>query len=114
MLETLTRGFRAARQRLSGEAEIAESDIDEALREVRKSLLEADVEFRVTKAFLGRVKERVLGETVKLRAKTERLMFASSASDSKECGRSGRSRISSRTRARLGSSSAESHGNWSE
>jgi len=70
MLETLTRGFRAARQRLAGEAQIDETDIDEALREVRLSLLEADVEFRVTKKFLASVKEKVLGETVKLRAKT--------------------------------------------
>ncbi len=70
MLETLTKGFRAARQRLSGEAQVEESDIDEALREVRMSLLEADVEFRVTKKFLAKVKENVLGETVKLRTKT--------------------------------------------
>jgi len=69
MLETLTKGFRAARQRLSGEAQIEETDIDEALREVRMSLLEADVEFRVTKQFLAKVKESVLGETVKLRSK---------------------------------------------
>ncbi len=69
MLETLTKGFRAARQRLSGEAQIEEADIDEALREVRMSLLEADVEFRVTKKFLAKVKENVLGETVKLKAK---------------------------------------------
>lgn len=69
MLETLTKGFRAARQRLSGEAQIQEADIDEALREVRMSLLEADVEFRVTKKFLAKVKESVLGETVKLKAK---------------------------------------------
>jgi signal recognition particle subunit SRP54 len=72
MQESLTRGFRAARQRLTGEAEVSEADIDEALKEVRLSLLEADVEFRVTKNFLARVKEKVLGETVKLATKSAR------------------------------------------
>ena len=53
MLETLTRGFRSAKQRLSGVAELTDDVIDEALRDVRMSLLEADVEFNVTKAFHG-------------------------------------------------------------
>ncbi|MDY0002930.1 MAG: signal recognition particle protein [Polyangia bacterium] len=69
MLETLTKGFRTARQRLTGEAELTEADIDEALKEVRLSLLEADVEFRVVKHFLGKVKENLLGEKVRLQAK---------------------------------------------
>jgi signal recognition particle GTPase len=57
MLETLAKGFRSARQRLTGVAELSDDVIDEALREVRLSLLEADVEFRVVKRFLERVKE---------------------------------------------------------
>lgn len=69
MFEALTKGFRSARQRLSGEAELNESNIDEALKDVRISLLEADVEFRVTKSFLARVKETALGEVVKLKVK---------------------------------------------
>src|SRR5580765_4574594 len=68
MLETLSRGFRNAKARLSGVAELTEDNIEEALRDVRMSLLEADVEFKVTKAFLERVKEKALGETVKLKA----------------------------------------------
>ncbi len=68
MFETLSRGFRNAKQRLSGVAELTEDNIEEALRDVRMSLLEADVEFKVTKAFLERVKEKALGETVKLKA----------------------------------------------
>jgi signal recognition particle subunit SRP54 len=49
MLETLSKGFRAAKQRLTGVAELTDDVIDEALRDVRMSLLEADVEFNVTK-----------------------------------------------------------------
>ena len=62
MLETLTRGFRSAKQRLSGVAELTDDVIDEALRDVRMSLLEADVEFNVTKSFLERVREKARGE----------------------------------------------------
>src|SRR5437763_1699198 len=69
MLETLSRGFRNAKARLTGVTELTLDNIDEALRDVRMSLLEADVEFKVTKTFLDRVKEKALGETVKLRAK---------------------------------------------
>src|SRR5262249_36726971 len=71
MLETISRGFRAAKQRLSGVAELTDDVIDEALRDVRMSLLEADVDFKVTKSFLERVKEKALGESVKLRAKSK-------------------------------------------
>ena len=49
MLETVSKGFRTARNFLSGQAELTEANIDEALRDVRLSLLEADVEFRVVK-----------------------------------------------------------------
>ena len=57
MFETLTKGFRNARNRLSGVTELTEENIDQALRDVRLSLLEADVEFGVTKDFLAQVKE---------------------------------------------------------
>src|SRR5262249_7178601 len=57
--------------RLSGVAELTPDNIDEALRDVRMSLLEADVEFNVTKAFLERVKEKALGEQVRLKAKSK-------------------------------------------
>lgn len=67
MLETLTRGFTAARERLQGVRELSEENVDSALREVRASLLEADVDYAVVKDFLGRVKERALGEKVRTR-----------------------------------------------
>jgi signal recognition particle subunit SRP54 len=69
VFETISRGFRAARQRLTGTAELTEDVVDAALKDVRMSLLEADVEFRVVKDFLRRVKEKALGEEVKLVAK---------------------------------------------
>jgi len=71
MLETLAKGFRAARQRLTGVAELTDDNIDEALRDVRLSLLEADVEFQVVKRFLERVREAAKGEEVVLRAKSK-------------------------------------------
>ncbi|HEU5058971.1 MAG TPA: signal recognition particle protein [Kofleriaceae bacterium] len=73
MFETLSKGFRAAKQRLTGVAELTDDVIDEALRDVRMSLLEADVEFKVVKRFLDRVKERARGEEVQLRAKSREL-----------------------------------------
>jgi signal recognition particle subunit SRP54 len=69
MFDALAKGFKQAKNRLAGLAELSEQNIEPALREVRLSLLEADVELGVTKAFLARVKERALGETVKVRAK---------------------------------------------
>jgi signal recognition particle subunit SRP54 len=68
MFETLTKGFRAARHRLSGVTELTEDNIDQALRDVRVSLLEADVEFNVVKRFLASVKEQALGQVVQTRA----------------------------------------------
>jgi signal recognition particle subunit SRP54 len=69
MLETISRGFRNAKARLTGQTELTPDNIEDALRDVRMSLLEADVEFKVVKTFLERVKEEALGTAVKLRAK---------------------------------------------
>jgi signal recognition particle subunit SRP54 len=69
MLETLTRGFEAAREKLRGVQELREENVETALRDVRASLLEADVDFAVVKDFLARVKERALGERVETRAR---------------------------------------------
>ena len=69
MFDALAKGFKAAKNRLAGLTELTEQNIDTALREVRLSLLEADVELGVVKAFLARVKEKALGEVVRVRAK---------------------------------------------
>ncbi|HEX2679355.1 MAG TPA: signal recognition particle protein [Polyangiales bacterium] len=62
MFEALSKGFRAAKNRLAGVTELTEDNIEQALRDVRLSLLEADVEFGVTKRFLARVKEQAVGD----------------------------------------------------
>jgi len=49
---------------LRGQGKISESNITDALREIRLSLLDADVHFQVAKDFIAKVKERALGETV--------------------------------------------------
>ncbi len=69
MLETLTRGFRAARDQLRGATALTDENIAEALRDVRMSLLEADVDLGVVRDFLARVKQRVLGEKVETRVR---------------------------------------------
>ncbi|MFH1808295.1 MAG: signal recognition particle protein [Pseudomonadota bacterium] len=69
MLETITKGFKNARLKLQGKAELSEENIDEALRDVRVSLLEGDVEFNVVKTFLSRVKDKALGKVVDVEAK---------------------------------------------
>jgi len=66
MLDAVTKGFRAAKHKLTGKAELTEANIDDALRDIRVALLEADVELNVAKRFLGRVKEQALGEVVTL------------------------------------------------
>ena len=71
MFETLTKGFRNARNRLAGVTELSEENIDQALRDVRLSLLEADVELGVTKAFLASVKEKAVGQVVQTAAKAK-------------------------------------------
>ena len=69
MLETVSQGFQSASERLRGVRELHESNIDEALGNVRMSLLEADVDFSVVKDFLARVKARALGEKVATRVR---------------------------------------------
>jgi len=68
MLETLTQGFRSARDRLRGVTKLTDENVEEALREVRMSLLEADVDLQIVRGFLERVSERALGEQVALKS----------------------------------------------
>ena len=69
MFDALTKGFKQAKNRLAGLTELNEQNIESALREVRLSLLEADVELGVVKTFLARVKDKAVGEIVRIRAK---------------------------------------------
>jgi signal recognition particle subunit SRP54 len=81
MFDTITKGFRQALNRLAGLTELTEANIEPALREVRLSLLEGDVELGVVKRFLARVREQALGETVKTRVKHDGATHQVNASD---------------------------------
>ena len=61
MFESLSARLQGVVDRLRGTAKITEADLDVALREIRLALLEADVNFRVVKEFVARVRERALG-----------------------------------------------------
>ncbi len=69
MFEALTKGFREAQNRLAGLTELNQKNVQAALREVRVSLLEADVELGVVKRFLATVEEKALGQTVQTRVR---------------------------------------------
>jgi signal recognition particle subunit SRP54 len=64
MFDTLAQRFETVFSSLRGKGRLAEKDIDNALREVRLALLEADVNVSVVRSFLARVKRRALGEDV--------------------------------------------------
>ncbi|OTA42147.1 MAG: signal recognition particle protein, partial [Symbiobacterium thermophilum] len=64
MFESLQERLQEAFRRLRGKGKLTEADVNEALREVRLALLEADVNFKVVKSFISRVKERAVGQEV--------------------------------------------------
>src|ERR687895_1175145 len=64
MFESLTEKLELTFKRLRGEGKISEKNIDDALREVRLALLEADVHINVVKTFLESVKAKSLGQEV--------------------------------------------------
>src|SRR5688572_27995483 len=63
MFEALSEKLEAAFARLRGRGVLSESDIKEGLREVRRVLLEADVNFQLTREFLERVEKKAVGVT---------------------------------------------------
>lgn len=58
MFESLKEKFTAIFSKLGSKGKLSEADIDAALREVRRSLLEADVDFRVAKDFIAKIRSR--------------------------------------------------------
>jgi len=64
VFDDLSERLRGVLGRLSGHGRITEADVDAAMREVRLALLEADVNFRVVKDFVARVRERAIGADV--------------------------------------------------
>ena len=65
MFESLAERLDSVWKRLRGRGALSERDVDEALREVRLALLEADVNFRVVRDFLAKVRERAIGDEVR-------------------------------------------------
>ena len=61
MFESLSSRLQGITERRRGKARITEADLDVALREIRLALLEADVNFKVVKDFVARVRERAIG-----------------------------------------------------
>ncbi len=64
MFDTLSERLRKTLGNLTGRGRISEADVDVAMREVRLALLEADVNFKVVKDFVARVRERAVGADV--------------------------------------------------
>ena len=64
MFESLTEKLTGTLQRLTSRGRLTEKDIEDALGQVRRSLLEADVNFRVARDFVAGIKERVMGADV--------------------------------------------------
>jgi signal recognition particle subunit SRP54 len=64
MLEALSDKLSGVFQKLGSHGTISEKDLDEAMREVRIALLEADVNFKVVRQFIATVRERALGSEV--------------------------------------------------
>jgi signal recognition particle subunit SRP54 len=64
MLELLTDKLQTVFRRLSSRGVVSERDLDEALREVRIALLEADVNFRVVREFINGVREQAAGAEI--------------------------------------------------
>jgi signal recognition particle subunit SRP54 len=64
MFDTLSDRLRKTLAGLTGRGRVTEADLDAAMREVRLALLEADVNFKVVKDFVARVRERALGAEI--------------------------------------------------
>ena len=64
LFENLSDKLQGTFKRLRGRGKLSEADVTEAMREVRMALLEADVNFKVVKELINRIKERAIGEEV--------------------------------------------------
>ena len=67
MFDVVSKGFRDVRNKFEGKQEVTEENIDEALQQIRMSMLEADVNFRIVKKFVKTVKEKALGEVIRIK-----------------------------------------------
>jgi len=74
MFENLQEKLESALKRLRGQTKITEENVEEALVEIRRALLEADVNLQVTKKFVENVKQKAVGKEVKGRLLPEQLI----------------------------------------
>lgn len=74
MFENLSQRLESAIKKVRGQAKITEENIAESLQEVRNALLDADVNFQVTKKFIETVKEKAVGQEVKGRITPSQLI----------------------------------------
>jgi len=64
MLEQLSQNLEGVFKKLRGQGKLSEDNISDAMREVRRALLEADVNYKVVRTFINAVKEKALGSDV--------------------------------------------------
>ncbi|RME10436.1 MAG: signal recognition particle protein, partial [Ardenticatenia bacterium] len=64
MFDELSEKLQSTFDRLAGKGQLTEKDVDIAMREVKIALLEADVNFKVVRDFVKRVKEKAIGAEV--------------------------------------------------
>src|SRR6187431_1724734 len=64
MFDTLSERLRKTLDGLTGRGRVSEADVDAAMREIRLALLEADVNFKVVKDFVARVREKAIGQDI--------------------------------------------------
>ena len=62
--ESLSERLQMSLRRITGRGKLNENDIDEMMKEVRLSLLEADVNYKVVKSFCADVKEKAIGVAI--------------------------------------------------
>ncbi len=64
MFDALSDRLESAFARFRGKGALTEQQVEDGLREIRLALLEADVNFRVVRTFVGRIRERAVGAEV--------------------------------------------------
>ncbi len=64
MLEQLSQNLEGIFKKLRGQGKLSEANISDAMREVRRALLEADVNYKVVRTFINSIKEKALGSEV--------------------------------------------------
>ncbi|HOO86275.1 MAG TPA: signal recognition particle receptor subunit alpha, partial [Synergistales bacterium] len=64
MFDALRERFEAVFDKLKGRGKLTETDVETALRDVRRGLLEADVDYKVVKSLLEAIKTRAVGRDV--------------------------------------------------